>query len=73
MEDYEIYPYKENETDRTTWYDTPDIIGEHLFSIDDGPVYNLFADYPHNMSSEEIAIFDSENPYWADFFEDRKK
>ena len=35
-------------------------------------IYNLFADYPHNMTAEEVKIFDNENPYWAAFFKDRK-
>lgn len=35
-------------------------------------IYNLFANYPHNMTAEEVKIFDKENPYWAAFFKDRK-
>ena len=34
-------------------------------------IYNLFRDYPHNMTEEEVRIFDRENPYWRDFFSDR--
>lgn len=34
-------------------------------------IYNLFKDYPYNLTSEEKEIFDKENPYWADFFKDR--
>ena len=43
-----------------------------LITFDKQKFYNLFEDYPHNMSSEEIEIFDKENPFWADFFSDRK-
>ncbi|WP_422938712.1 DUF7675 family protein [Streptococcus vicugnae] len=36
-------------------------------------MYSLFADYPHNMTAEEVEIFDKENPFWANFFKWRKK
>jgi len=45
---------------------------EFLFSFDKKKIYNLFLDYPHNMTEEEVRIFDSENPFWRDFFSDRK-
>lgn len=63
--------YKENETDIIAWVDNTDVIGERLFTFDGIKIYNLFADYPHNLSKEEKAIFDKENPYWCDFFKDR--
>jgi len=64
--------YKENKTDSIWWVDTFDKVGEFLFSFDKKKVYNLFADYPHNLTEQEKEIFDKENPYWADFFKDRK-
>lgn len=63
--------YKENETDIIAWVDNTKVIGERLFTFDGIKIYNLFADYPHNLSKEEKAIFDKENPYWCDFFKDR--
>lgn len=63
--------YKENETDIIAWVDNTEVIGERLFTFDGIKIYNLFADYPHNLSKEEKAIFDKENPYWCDFFKDR--
>ena len=67
--------YKENETDKVYWVDTAieGVVGEHLFSFDKKKIYNLFADYPHNLTSEEKEIFDKENPYWRDFFANRGK
>ena len=78
--------YKENENNQVWWVthyiqldenkelseDNIDkVIGEQLFSFDKKKIYNLFADYPHNLTKEEKEIFDKENPYWADFFKNR--
>ena len=46
--------------------------GEFLFTFDLKRVYNLFADYPHNLLPEEVKIFKKEETYWADFFKDRE-
>lgn len=64
--------YKENETDQIWWVDTSERDGEFLFSFDKKKVFNLFADYPHNLTPEQKEIFDKENPYWKDFFKDRQ-
>jgi len=64
--------YKEKKRDVIWWVDNEDVIGVREFSFDKKKIYNLFADYPHNMTAEEVKIFDNENPYWAAFFKDRK-
>lgn len=64
--------YKDSEDLKVWWIDKIGVIGEFLFSFDKKRIYNLFLDYPHNMTEEEIKIFDSENPFWRDFFSDRK-
>lgn len=64
--------YKINPDDKIWWIDNPDTIGEWLFSFDKKKIFNMFEDYPWKLSKEEKAIFDKENPYWADFFKDRK-
>lgn len=48
--------------------------GEMVFTFDpDGQkTYNLFHDYPWELTPEEKKIFDEENPFWADFFADRE-
>ena len=63
--------YKNKKTDQVYWIESKNL-GQCLFSFDKKKIYNLFADYPHNLSAKEVAIFDKENPYWANFFRDRK-
>ena len=65
--------YKENKNDTIWWINDLDTKGEFLFSFNKKKIYNLFADYPHNLSKEEKEIFDRENPYWAEFFSDRNR
>ena len=64
--------YKNNKRDVIWWTDNLESVGEHLFSFDKKKIYNLFKDYPYNLTKEEIEIFDKENPYWCEFFADRK-
>lgn len=63
--------YKNNTDDKIWWKDT-DSVGEWLFSFDKKQVFNMFADYPHNLTTEQKKIFDEENPEWVDFFKDRQ-
>ena len=60
-------------TSEFRWVDNPDRVGEMLFTFDGKHIFNLFRDYPHKLTVEQKRIFDSENPYWADFFKDRKQ
>ena len=62
---------KNDSNDSIWWLDNSDRIGEWVFSFDKKETFNLFSDYPHKLSPEQKAIFDKENPYWADFFRDR--
>lgn len=64
--------YKENANDKV-WWKATDAIGVWEFSFDRNKVYNLFQDYPYKLTGEELTIFNAENPYWADFFQDRLK
>ena len=65
--------YKQNKNDEIWRIDNIDTIGEFLFSFDKKTIFNLFADYPHNLTAEQKEIFDKENPYWKDFFSSRIK
>ena len=65
--------YKNDPDDVIWWIDTPDEKGLWLFSFDKVKIYNMFEDYPAKMTAEEVDIFDRENPYWSEFFRDRKE
>lgn len=64
--------YKKNSNDQIWWVNNRDQFGEHVFTFDKKKYYNLFKDYPYNLTPEEQKIFDKENPYWANYFADRK-
>lgn len=65
--------YKEKEDNKVWWLDRFDKrLGVHEFSFDKHKIYNLFRDYPYNLTKEEKELFDKENPYWANFFRNRK-
>ena len=63
--------FKHNPTDSIWWVDTSESDGEFVFTFDKVQFFNMFADYPHKLTQEQKAIFDKENPFWADFFKDR--
>ena len=63
--------YHNNPNDVIWWADDTESTGLWLFSFDKKTVFNMFRDYPYKLSAEQKAIFDRENPYWADFFKDR--
>lgn len=63
---------KNNENDVIWWVDNPDVIGEWLFSFDKKTIFNMFRDYPYKLTAKQKAIFDKENPFWANFFKDRE-
>lgn len=60
--------YKNKETDTIWWVENLDTFGEFLFSFDKKKIFNLFADYPQNLTKEQKEVFDKENPNWRDFF-----
>lgn len=65
--------FKNKRSDKIWWLDTSDKVGEWVFTFDKKTLFNMFADYPYKLTSEEKAIFDKENPYWAEFFADRQQ
>lgn len=67
-EEFYLDFYKKNKTDKIWWTKEIHTIGEFLFSFDKKKIYNLYADYPENLTPEEKEIFDKENPFWANYF-----
>lgn len=71
--------YKNDPKDLTWWVEEGEVVngeffpscGSMLFSFDRKEVFNLFQDYPYKLTKEQQAIFDKENPFWANFFKDR--
>ena len=63
--------YKQNNTDKIWWLDNKGTKGEFVFSFDKINTFNLFEDYPWKLTREQLAIFNRENPFWANFFKDR--
>lgn len=64
LDDY----YKNNPDDVIWWKETPYTKGDWIFSFDRERDFNLFADYPNELTPEQKAIFDRENPHWKEFF-----
>lgn len=63
----------EHDGDSVWWVEAPiERDGVFLFSFDKKTVFNLFADYPWKLTKEQKHIFDKENPFWAEYFKDRK-
>lgn len=63
--------YKNNPDDKIWWIDTSDSDGKWLFSFDKKQIFNLFADYPQKLTPAQLEVFNEENPYWKEFFEER--
>ena len=65
--------FKNNPGDVIWWVDNSDEVdGEFVFTFDRKTHFNLCADYPHMLTKEQKEVFDKENPFWKEFFEDRQ-
>ena len=65
--------YKDEPHNVIWWLEVLNEKGLWLFSFDQVKIYNMFEDYPDQMTAEEVAIFDRENPYWANFLRSRRE
>ena len=63
---------QDNQILKFSWIKNPKAVGERLFTFGDGKIFNLFRDYPHELTPEQKQVFDEANPYWANFFRNRK-
>ena len=61
------YYYKKKKTDKIWWLKESG--NEHVFSFDKETNFFLMKDYPDKLTPEQKEIFDSENPYWAKYFQ----
>ena len=48
--------YKNNESDKIWWVYNPETVGEWLFSFDKKRIFNMFRDYPHELTPEQKNI-----------------
>ena len=65
----DIIFYKKDPKDKVWWVDNSrEVTGEFVFSFDKKKLYNLYKDYPHNLTKEEKEIFDAENEFWKEYF-----
>ena len=69
MEIYEYY--KKHKGDKVFWVSHYDVRGELLISFDGKTMFNLWQDYPDNLTKEQKELFDMENPFWKEYFKDR--
>lgn len=64
--------FKKKENDVIWWGGEEGEDGKIYFSFDKKKKFNIWQDYPKSLTKEQKEIFDKENPFWADFFKDRK-
>ena len=64
---------EDNAVNMVTWIRKPNQFGEMLFTFDGEKIFNLFRDYPYELTPEQKEIFDAENPFWAGFFAHRSQ
>lgn len=53
--------FKHQRTDKVWWEDDPKTVGSFVFSFDKKTKFNFWTDYPHKLTPEQKAIFDTEN------------
>lgn len=54
------------------WVEEPEKLVKGSLLFDGITIFNLFRDYPYKLTPEQKEIFDEKNPYWADFFKEKK-
>ena len=64
--------YHNEPGDTIWWVDDTELIGAWLFSFYKVKGFNMFEDYPWELTEGQREIFDRENPQWAEFFKDRR-
>lgn len=68
-----LYDFTKNHKgDKIWWTSEVGVIGCPIFSFDKKTLFYLWRDYPYKLTKEQKAVFDKENPYWANAFKDRE-
>lgn len=65
---FELY---QNAPDAPVFWVDNDEIGVFEFTFDKKVIFNLFEDYPYKLNADQKAIFDSSEPFWANYFKAR--
>lgn len=60
IKDEDFYKEKKNKNSKIWWTNKIGVTGELNISFDRKKIYNLFEDYPYNMTKEEIEVFEKE-------------
>lgn len=63
---------QDNNSLKFQWVENPKAVGERLFTFDGVKIFNLFRDYPNELTPEQKEAFDEANPFWAHYFRNRK-
>lgn len=72
--DYSKYDLrKKKKSNKIWWVEIYDERGAIVFTFDKKTFFNLFRDFPHKITKEQIEIFEKEEPFWANFFKYRIK
>lgn len=61
---------KNNKNDQI-WWKVTNTKGDFIFSFDKKTEYNIYLDFPYKLTKGQVKIFIKENPFWAEYFEDR--
>lgn len=70
VQDGNNYYYKRKETDTILWTNGDEFLLDDgpFFTFDKKTFYTIFRDYPHNLTKEQLEIFDRENPDYAEWY-----
>lgn len=63
----DIHFIKRKDGDKIWWSHSLTQKGKIIFTFDKKKIFNLYKDYPDNLTKEQLEIFNKENPELAEF------